>query len=247
VPEAADPTSLAEQEKHEQAWRHMLVQSVLAVLLPTEDLQNGPLRSLVEEIVAEMIVGNIISNRLCEPWALWDLIANSIQAVQGNSGGPQSDATQISKRYEPSRDSAAPVQSSIRRLAQFGLLSGSPNSSEAQTTTVKRSQAAAISNVFWMAMSYGLVLFTAGRAVLVILMTWDKLPLRASTKIEGSERSGPPAPPRPILSMGMWNASANIIQLPKRMPWLSGLMSLAQQTVVSGPGRMGATDGMLDR
>src|SRR5216117_635801 len=50
VPISLSPDAATEQQKNEAAYRRLLVQGVLAVLLPTEDLENGCLRTLVREI-----------------------------------------------------------------------------------------------------------------------------------------------------------------------------------------------------
>lgn len=55
VPTDMIPASVVEQRESESAWRQLLVHGVLALLLPTEDLENGCLRALVAEIFAEMI------------------------------------------------------------------------------------------------------------------------------------------------------------------------------------------------
>ncbi|RYZ32624.1 MAG: hypothetical protein EOP01_00570, partial [Propionibacteriaceae bacterium] len=68
VPTESVPSATVEQRENESAWRQLLVQGVLAVLLPTEDLENGCLRALVAEIFAEMILGNGISGKACESW-----------------------------------------------------------------------------------------------------------------------------------------------------------------------------------
>ncbi|KAF2668393.1 hypothetical protein BT63DRAFT_275188 [Microthyrium microscopicum] len=248
VPEHSDNEELSEQKKNEQAWRHMLVQSVLAVLLPTEDLQNDCLRSLVEEIVAEMIVGNVLSNRLCEPWALWELITNAIHAVQerGNDGP-------LRQSHDKSKDEAqksnSPAKSPASRLAQYGLLNHSSNSSTEDggpDALPNTARTPSMTKMVWIALNYGIVLFTAGRAVLLLMLSSSKLPLRAQTASATIDTEQPQSEGRPIISMGAWRTAANLMELQKRMPWVSGLLSLAQLTAVSRLGQMGGTNGILD-
>ena len=72
VPRETDPSTILEQARNEESWRQLLVQGVLAVLLPTEDLENGCLRALVAEIFSDMILGNGVSGKACKPWLLWE-------------------------------------------------------------------------------------------------------------------------------------------------------------------------------
>ncbi|KAI0016692.1 PXA domain-containing protein [Xylariomycetidae sp. FL0641] len=74
VPKYGDKTSFEAQADNESAYRQLLVQGVLAVLLPTEDLENDCLTSLVGQILSEMIIGNLIVNKLSEPWLIWEML-----------------------------------------------------------------------------------------------------------------------------------------------------------------------------
>ena len=52
---------------------------------------------------------------------------------------------------------------------------------------------------------------------------------------------------RPVVSMRIWSCIGRLVELDMRMPWLAGLLSLAHDGAVSGPGRVGDTDGPMDR
>jgi hypothetical protein len=245
VPDQSDPETFSEQERNEQAWRHMLVQGILAVVLPTEDLQNGCLRSLVEEIIAEMIIGNVVSNRLCQPWALWELITNVIRSVQGQ--GPQNVRNERRKKGDDKNEESSGLYRSPKsRLAKFGLLSnsllnGDQEPADGSSLTSSRPRSVALTTTLWTILSYLILVFTAGRALLVILLSLSKLPSRTvHLETQGSS-------PRPVLSMGIWSAASNMIELPTRMPWLSGIACLANFTAVSGPGRVAGPNSKIDR
>jgi hypothetical protein len=52
---------------------------------------------------------------------------------------------------------------------------------------------------------------------------------------------------RPVVSMQLWSCIGHLLQVDVRMPWLSGLLSLVHDGVVGGWGKVGDTDGALDR
>lgn len=88
APNSKDPRiSVEKQAQNEAAYRQLLVQGVLAVLLPKKDLQNPTLRILVADIVADMILGNAVSGRLCQGWVVWDSIAKATLIMQARMLG----------------------------------------------------------------------------------------------------------------------------------------------------------------
>jgi hypothetical protein len=258
VPLDDDPSALLEQELNEEAWRQLLVQGVLAVLLPTEDLENGCLRALVAEIFAEMILGNGLSKKACEPWLLWDAIATVIEATQPRTLARKQDV-----------ESAQLANTASSRLEQFGLLSVSKElSDDSHRFNLSRQGSAALSSasgLFWTVVQYMFLASTALRAVIYALATSSTLPSRSKTWLSPSdaERQGQLSSnltarsetssttlsedQRPILSMAVWSMFGNLIELKVRMPWLSGLLALLQHGALFGPGRVGDTDGALDR
>jgi PXA domain len=276
VPDPSDASSIAEQDANEQAWRQLLAQSVLAVLLPTEDLQNECLRSLVGQILAEMIVGNIIGTRICESWALWELITNAIEAVRAKGdtnssktkkpGSGITDAKRSKKMSDKYQDGSniAPIKSGIDRLEQYGLMNnsldrGTSTGEASKTSMATKRTIRSLTNAFWTLLHYGIIIITAGRAIALMLLSPTHLVVRRSSRLssssasekaekaEGAARSGVPKSVRPIVDMMAWKTVANLVELPSRMPWLSGLASLAHWTAILGPGRLGEADGRVDR
>lgn len=268
---------------------------MLAVLLPSEDLQNRCLRALVGEILAEMIIGNVLSSRLCEPWALWELIAQLLEpfrtggaAVEPEAGVSKSRKRNMDGKPQEAKDAGASAKSNstsgTNRLEQFGLLNSRAQTSRltdetAGLMTGERKAAQgfrrrySFASTFWQLVNYGLLAITAVRAVVLTLLSAGKLPHRTAntgsattppltTTSPADDKSwsqDPKAPmpaggqnqhgqqPRAIILMAAWRTVSNLIELPARMPWLYGMLCLAQRTVVAGPGRLGDTDGMLDR
>ncbi|KAF2712875.1 hypothetical protein K504DRAFT_472416 [Pleomassaria siparia CBS 279.74] len=265
VPTEAVPSSIVEQRENESAWRQLLVQGVLAVLLPTEDLENGCLRALVAEIFAEMILGNGISGKACEGWLLWEGITGIAEVLQ--DGVKEKDAQ--------SGDTSSPEQS-LSRLERFGLLSQPANepkkSTKPQLTSRHQdSVPMTISTLFWIFIQYTLLVCTAMRTVIMGVATWSSLPPRsvagASGNNSGSSQSPtieanhqwrlpqadhpdlrrPLASKQAIVSMKLWSCASQLVELNSRMPWLSSLISMLHWKALFGPGKLGGTEGVLDR
>ncbi|KAI6783838.1 uncharacterized protein J7T54_001714 [Emericellopsis cladophorae] len=94
VPQHNEPEStVAEQEQNESAYRQLLVQGVLTVLLPTEDLENPCLTSLVGQIFSELIIGNIVAKKAAQPWMLWEAICIVARIVQERKKGSTAQDT----------------------------------------------------------------------------------------------------------------------------------------------------------
>ncbi|KAJ4374601.1 hypothetical protein N0V86_007471 [Didymella sp. IMI 355093] len=257
VPVDAVPSTYVEQRESESAWRQLIIQGVLAVLLPTDDLKNGCLRSLVAEIFAEMILGNGISGKACEGWLLWEAIGRIADILQTDPG--QDD--------DLSSDDGAAVED-LSRLERFGLLP-SPAEEQSGSTSVpvadaKRHRAASMSasGLFWMVTQYAFLAFTALRAFILTIAAASSLPSRAfaggpipmeenhqslSSEVESQASTHLLDVKRPIVSMKLWSCAAQFVELDVRMPWLTGFTSMLHCGALFGPGRVGDTDGVLDR
>lgn len=90
---------------NEQRYRSLLVQQALTLLLPTEDLSNECLRTLVADVLADPVLGNAIENKLCKNWFIWNVITTCCNRFRSDK--------------QPRPD----------RLAQYGLLSPSSRGS----------------------------------------------------------------------------------------------------------------------
>ncbi len=251
------PSTLAEQRENESAWRQLLVQGALAVLLPTEDLKNACLRALVTEILAEMILGNGIAGKACEGWLLWECITRISEILQTKDIEEDQVQPKAHDRDQP-----------FTRLERFGLLGSSTDdtlgSAQVLVANQRRHETTglSISGFCWLVIQYAFLACTAARAVILTLATASALPLR-STICEESPGDGLDqwhvpqgdtassrhllGSKRPIMSMKLWSCMAQLIELEVRMPWLSGFVSMFHRRALASPGRVGATDGVLDR
>ena len=257
VPTDAVPSTHVEQRESESAWRQLIIQGVLAVLLPTDDLKNGCLRSLVAEIFAEMILGNGISGKACEGWLLWEAIGRIADILQTDH---------VEEEDLSSEDGAAVEE--LSRLERFGLL---PSQAEEQSGSTSLpvadrsrhgSTAMSASGLLWMVIQYTFLAYTALRAVILTVATASSLPSRPLvggptpmeenrqshlTEVESQASTHLLAAKRPIVSMKLWSCAAQFVELDVRMPWLTGFISMLHCGALFGPGRVGDTDGILDR
>lgn len=222
VPDEADPGSVLEQAENEAAYRRLLVQGMLGALLPNEDFEDGCLRTLMREIVAEMVLGNGLA-KVCEPWMLWEGIAKAAENVQRGLG------------VAPPSEEKQEREGKKSRLELYGLLSSEEEAVE--VLPVRRqgsSDGQAFSQIFWAAVQ---LLFLAGAAVRTIVLA---LATASSLPPTSAEKT-------PILDMAMWDFLADVTEIRIRLPWLAGLLSLLRWAALTGPGRVGGTKGPLDR
>lgn len=263
VPNKAVPSTYVDQRESESAWRQLIIQGVLAVLLPTDDLKNGCLRSLVAEIFAEMILGNGISGKACEGWLLWEAIGRIADILHTDHLQEKDPSPE---RNPSSGDGTADEE--LSRLERFGLL---PSQTEEQTDLANslvsveshhKFTTISTSGLFWIVIRYAFLACTALRAVVLTIATASSLPPRSLAggptpteearqshlpEVEAQASTRLPAAKRPIVSMKLWSCAAQFVELDVRMPWLTGFISMLHCGALFGPGRVGDTDGVLDR
>lgn len=239
-----------EQQENEDVWRQLMGRGILAVLLPTEDLENPCLRTLVEEILSEMIIGNGVCGRLSEPWVLWELVVQ----VSGT----------LKSQGEPSvHSSGGTSEDQPNRLAKFGLLSSREDLLRpAESPHSVKVPSPSASELAWAVVQYIILAFTAMRAVIQVLVSAPSLPPRVSTS--KAQRTGtdaesfphtearadtrsPAASSQPLVSMALWSFLGRLIDLEQRMPWLAGFLSWMHWASVYGFGKVGDSDHALDR
>jgi hypothetical protein len=236
----------ASQLANEAAYRQLLVQGLLAVLLPTEDLENDCLTSLVGQIFSEMILGGGVGGKACEPWLLWEGITKIMEVIQA-----QLPKQKAQVRVERSN-------SNIGRAPPIEVIGGSFKPWKIRNSLQK---------TFWLVLQYGFLAFTTARFFIITLATASSLPSRIapSTKITGpsymsdhmdttllttseTTTQSEAAPlKQPMVKMKIWSCASCLLDLNIRMPWLSSTMAWLQWVALSGPGEVGKTDGMVDK
>ena len=207
VPLETKPDSVVEQERNEEVWRQLLVQGVLAVLLPTEDLENGCLRALVGEILSELILRAALSDRLSEGWMLWEILSRVLEMTRSRMTASASTSSVSSigsttgfdheqghgtrnKSSDATRSSTSSNSSSPGRLEQFGLLAAAVHDHAAKSGigrgpgSAESRPSRSASTLFWTSVHYGFLAFTAARGMLLLLIALASsytLPPRSKT------------------------------------------------------------------
>ncbi|KAL9027232.1 MAG: hypothetical protein Q9196_004220 [Gyalolechia fulgens] len=239
VPDPSLETSATQQSSNEANYRQLLVQGALAILLPTEDLENTSLRTLVADVIAESIVGRSLGGRVCEDWFVWTSITKLVGAVQAQVN-PRATGDEIEVDTRS-------------RLEKYGLLSERGDDSR-PATDGRRS---AFSEVFWRFLQYGYLTIITLRFLLVGFVASLSEPRRSSWSAKATADSpvakaaeAPNATRRPILGFRILSLPATLVHLSFRMPWLCGALALLQHHLIESPWvllRVGAVDGLLDQ
>lgn len=225
VPQPGDIKSVEEQKENEAAYRQLLVQAILAILLPTEDLENPCLTAIVGQIFSELIVGNIIAGKASQPWLLYESICISARVL----GEKKTRATQrmVSGAHTP------------------------PVKAKGKKERIKWSAQA----VFLTLVHSVVLIFSSVRLLITTLVESSSLPLRRAVigistdeQSQSQEKGDHTKPTKvPVLNFKAWQCVGNLIELDSRMPWLSGFLSLVQYQGVHGPGRLLGLNSPLDR
>ncbi|KAK9436028.1 Phox-associated domain protein [Metarhizium brunneum] len=224
VPISGDPITTSKQLRNEAAYRQLLVQAVLTVLLPTEDLENPCLTALVEQIFSELIIGNAIANKAVQPWLLFEAICIVERVL-------------TDKRRESNGLKASGVKIHL----------GSPRSWSVQGFFVSIIQFALIS-MSAIRFAFNLITMSSSLPPRGPVVSDKKLAPEVSVAKGNTSQDTQSTPPKvPVLSFSAWGCLGNVIELQRRMPWLGGFLSLLQLGVIHGPGRVARLDGVLDR
>ncbi|OLN93932.1 PXA domain protein 1 [Colletotrichum chlorophyti] len=235
IPRSEEPQSVERQQENEVAYRQLLVQSVLAVLLPTEDLENDCLTSLVGQIFSELIIGNVLINRLSQPWLIYECLIILIRVLGRRQADLIEEGVAEALQAEPASASSKPAHSSW-----------------------------SIQGAFWSLMQWSFLAVTTIRVLITTLAMSPSLPSRSvkgpnekhevTDQVSNSKTPNPVASSNdtrpaktPVVAFKLWTCISDLIEMDTRMPWLTGLLSMLQFGAMEGPGRVAGLNGSLDR
>ena len=263
--EAAD-----KQGENDATWRYLLAEGVLSVLLPAEDLENGCLRTFLEEVLADTVLGGVVGGIVSEPAFIWDGIAKVANLVADASGKVQGW-----ERKREQEEERGKTMSASGNLEKYGLLDPVGLEVEEKSRRDKAIQSttgaalACVSRYFWQSLYIAYILYVVLRAIVLIFATSSSLPRRSQEQLhrtqeqqsnkDHSTRANPEKSRWdgsieksagslcPIVEMRVWACFGRLLDVEMLMPWVSGLAALSQWMAVHGPGRIGEVDGLLDR
>ncbi|KAL2181669.1 PXA domain-containing protein [Thermothelomyces heterothallicus CBS 202.75] len=231
VPRPEDSNSVAAQAENEAAYRQLLVDAFLAVLLPTEDLQNGCLTALVGQILSELILGNAVADRLSQPWLIWELLIIAARVVGAGAGKGAEQQERSRRRSNTSSDVRTRLRHSVHALfytcLQWCFFA---------VTFIR--------TVFTILMTSGSLPSRVSHGESA------KGAAQRGTTHEAADPASPAdlhSPRTPVLAFRCWSALSNLAEVDIRMPWLRGAISLLQWIAVMRPGRVAGFDSALDR
>lgn len=229
------------QLANESAYRQLLVQGVLALLLPTEDLENECLTALVGQLFSELIIGNLIVNKLSEPWLIWEGLIILTRVVRSRNPMEASGPGSIAQKVSLKADSGV-----------------------APPTTSKPSLY--IQRAFWSVIQWGFLIVNSIRLVISTVMLSRALPprstpalLRQVNPVSHDSKEDTYYPPSaasetrsqpvnvPIADFKIWSCVGNLLEMDARMPWMTGALAMIQWGAIRGPGNLAGFDGMIDR
>jgi len=226
VPRQGDPSSVTEQAENEGTYRQLLVNGVLAVLLPTEDLENDCLTSLVGQIVSELIIANAVANKLSEPWLIYEVIIIASRTILQKRGS--SDTANKGS----SRDKRAAISIHVLFWTVLRWCFLMTAFLRTVLTILLASHSAPFRSSRTASQQYSGIDTEAG---------FEAMRPAGQPEIDlGTAKT-------PVLGFRCWTAISNLIELDAKMPWLHGTLSLLQWTAMTGPGRTANVDGRLDR
>lgn len=216
-------TNAAEQAENEVAYRQLLVQAVLAILLPTEDLENRCLTTLVGQIFSELIIGNSVVNKLSEPWLILELFIIISRIVGQRKAAEDQNASGRSSKGAADGRSFSSVQALFWRAIHWCFLATS-----------------------FIRLAFSVLMTSRSLPPRTFHSTVPRKGGHETHHEVGREGDSEPSK-TPVLAFRCWSAISNLIEMDTRMPWLCGAISMLQWVSMTGPGQIAAVDGRLDR
>ncbi|PKS10269.1 hypothetical protein jhhlp_002019 [Lomentospora prolificans] len=227
IPISDNPETVELQKENERSYRQLLVRGVLAILLPTEDLANPCLTSLVGEILSETIIGNVIANKASQPWLLWEglsILARNITAA---------------KKRRKKRDDARPSSASAGQgFSLPGLFFSALHWIFLAYTSI-RFLVTTLATASSFPRRAGRDLSEKGD------LTSHDTADNTSTPDTALADDGQAKVP--FVDFKIWSCISNLLELQSRMPWLAGSVAMLQLGLLEGPGRIGNVDRIMDR
>ena len=237
-----------QQQVYESAYRQLLIQGALAVLLPTEDLSNTCLRTMVSDIISDLILGQALAQKICEPWFLHGTVSKVVEIVRSRA----THAVDDKKILQPDERQS--------RLEKFGLLSSNTHAQENYSSDHHQSW---LSAWVWGLLQYAFIAYQSARFILVGLSHAHHQPRRSRHHVDGSTFSpslqklpvlstrhatdADARSPRAVVNYRLFSCISTMLDLTVRMPWLASSLEFCQHILSTGPGKCGGVNSTLDK
>ncbi|KAI1267202.1 PXA domain-containing protein [Xylariaceae sp. FL1019] len=229
VPQPGEPESVKLQSENESTHRHLLVQGILAVLLPTEDLENECLTSLVGQLL------------LSEPWLVWEILIMLTRL-----------AHKTNNREEPGRVPDESVAASTF-TPNIHMTTGSK-----REWSFDRTFWSFVHWVFLFFGAVRLVISTIARSRSLPLRSSHSVVrstgssnqeaiLKQTQTTSHESPFQPQSHQVPLVDVRLWSCMSTLLEIDLRMPWLHGTLSMLQWITMKGPGKVAGFNGELDR
>ena len=233
---------------------------MLAILLPDEDIQDPCLFSLVSDVLADLVLGELVVKRASDPGFIYDMVVKIGVLVQAKLGVK----SWIFQRAERPKT----------KLTEFGLLSSAPPGD------AKLRHNGYVAGL-WSALSsigrFILLAILSVRDLVITLLRASSLPHRFPAETPPSASLGSSSSPNdesdvytsrktnrvdaasksssrledttlsPIISLKIWSTISHVWRIDQRIPWLRNMGLSMRRVALAGPGKVGCTNTPLDR
>lgn len=210
--------ALSSSPDSERLYLKLLSSGVLAVLLPTEDLQSNCERTLIREILSDLVLWNVV-NKLSEPWLLYDLIPKILSSSKPE--GALVDVSVLGEVTNSGEDDCGMSRKDEKKKRRRSRYERRPSKQvimKHPTETAPRSSTPApisASQQIERFLAFAVLLITIAITAISSIYTFI---------------NNPPPPPRrrkPILRMSFLKFISNLLQIDVHQPWMKGNILLA--------------------
>ncbi|KAK2736140.1 hypothetical protein FQN57_000871 [Myotisia sp. PD_48] len=225
VPEFPNSQPIGEQVEKERVYRQLLAHGVMAILLPTEDLENTCLTTLIGDILADLLLGEIVSEKAAQGWFIWETLLNILADLNQQNSSDGGKGWDQEGRPGDQKQRLDPEDHSSKRDQSFIL--------------------GVVLNILqYCYLGYVAIQFVVAGLFRVAFVTPTSKENNGANEKMSRSNGGTRLP---VLQYRIFSVLGEVIEISSRMPWLGGVIALVQHLLLENPWRVGDTDGILDR
>ncbi|PWW73398.1 hypothetical protein C7212DRAFT_285582 [Tuber magnatum] len=233
-------SALSSSPDSEKLYLKLVSSGILAVLLPTEDLESDCERSLVREVLSGMVFWNVVDN-LSEPHIIHEMITNALELLRAPMSPPDAPGP------PPENERKPPMTHTRRKRSYSEKIPPIPPRYERNGTAKEKPH---VSEIPASPANYKLIcippaidsLLTVTFKVLSLLRTY----LSSFITNLHSPPPPPPRPKKPLLRMSLFRLIPSYLHLPTLQPWTLNSLLFFTKPLTSRSTRLGLTlDNLL--